>query len=413
METIIRVTIITGFLGSGKTTLLRGLVHETKAERLAVIINDMSDLEVDADLVRDPELLNEERGNFASICSGSIHDGQRSAFAAQLDAWKHRIDIDHLVIETSGSTAPATLVHEILQRPEYRLSSFVVMVDAKAMADDFMLGRHLGEAASATASNTPAHLMVEQLRLATHVLVSKSDRITTAQLQRIAANLTKIQPKAELLAVNYGKISPSRILGTDRFDVAQVGTLPNSTSAQDIGSTVINDPRPLHPRRLWTLYREQLGTGIHRSKGFIWMPSRDREVLLWNQAGGMIEMELTAYWKAALVTNPDGKLVREEIKMLEQMLEGTHPVFGDRACELTIIGTKHDRDVFVPAMMNCFSTEDEIAAWRRGESFDDPWPKNLRQVRYGMECWSVGQKQNSTTPPSLPPASWRSSGRPR
>lgn len=377
---MIRVTIITGFLGAGKTTLLRRLVRETQAEGLAVIINDMSDLEVDGDLVRDPDLLNETKGNFASICAGSIHDGQRTAFAAQLDAWKQRADIDHLVIETSGSTAPATLVHDILQRPEYRLSSFVVMVDAKAMADDFMLGRHLCEAASATESNTPAHLMVEQLRLATHVLVSKADRITSVQLQRIAANLNSIQSSAELLAVNYGKIAPSRILGTDRFSVAHAGAAAGLSSTQDIGSTVISDPRPLHPRRLWTLIREQLGEGIHRSKGFIWMPSRDRDVLLWNQTGGVIEMELTAYWKAALVTNPDGNLVAEEIEMLKQMLGNSDPVFGDRACELTIIGTSRDRAVFVPAFMNCFCTEGEIEAWKRGEPFDDPWPKSLVKI---------------------------------
>jgi hypothetical protein len=87
-----------------------------------------------------------------------------------------------------------------------------------------------------------------------------------------------------------------------------------------------------------------------------------------------------AYWKAALVTNPDGKLVPEEIAALRDMLQGTHPDFGDRACELTVIGTERDRAFFVRDLQTCFCTDDEVASWQRGEPFDDPWPKTLLRV---------------------------------
>lgn len=376
------VTIISGFLGSGKTTLLRRLIREVKDTRLGVIVNDMSELEVDGDLVRDPEGLNEQQGNFASIHSGSISGSQRAAFGEALDAWRGRTDLDQIVIETSGSTHPWPLIEEIGARPEFTLDTFVTLIDAKAFLEDYGGGRLLREAAS-----PQAPLMSAQIQLANVILLTKTEKVIPQAIELMAQHLTALNPTATLYSVNYGRIKPQLLLGTGSFDLSKAQELAaewqhedvGDAASYDLGSTVISDPRPLHPRRLWTLFRERLGAGIHRSKGFIWMPSRDRDVLLWNQAAGSIEMELTAYWKAALVTNPDGKLVPEEIAMLRDMLQGTHPVFGDRACELTVIGTERDRAIFVADLQACFCTEEEIASWQRGESFDDPWPKTLRQ----------------------------------
>lgn len=378
-----RVTTISGFLGSGKTTLLRRLLRVSGELRLGVIVNDMSDLEVDGDLLRDPENLNEARGNFASIQSGSISGSQRAAFAHVLDAWQGRNDLDHLVIETSGSTHPWPLVEEISQRPGLTLDTFVTLIDAKAFMEDFGGGRLIREL-----SHPQAPLMMAQIQLAGVILLTKTEQLPPPSLQLIATHLSALNPQASLFAVNYGRIAPEKLLGTGTFDLEKAREIAANWPAlaekaaqeSELGSTVIDDPRPLHPRRLWTLFRERLGTGIHRSKGFIWLASRGREVLLWNQAAGSLGLELTAYWKAALVTNPDGKLVPEEIAMLHEHLRGTHPVFGDRRCELTVIGPERDRAVFVPELHACFCTDEEITHWRSGGSFDDPWPRSLLRV---------------------------------
>jgi len=382
-STHIPVTILSGFLGSGKTTLLRRLIHEVKDLRLGVIVNDMSELEVDGDLVRDPEGLNEQRGNFASIRAGSISGTQRAAFGNVLDAWHERTDLDQIVIETSGSTHPWPMIQEISARPEFTLDTFVTLIDAKAFMEDYGGGRLLREAAS-----PQAPLMAAQVRLANVILLTKTEKVIPQAIELMAQHLTALNPTAALYSVNYGRIKPQLLLGTGSFDMLQADRLAaewqhegvGDAASYDLGSTVITDPRPLHPRRLWSLFRERLGAGIHRSKGFIWLPSRDRDVLLWNQAAGSIEMELMAYWKAALVTNPDGKLVPEEIAALRDMLQGTHPDFGDRACELTVIGTERDRAIFVRDLQTCFCTDDEVASWQRGEPFDDPWPKTLLRV---------------------------------
>jgi G3E family GTPase len=274
------------------------------------------------------------------------------------------------------------MIQEIRERPEFSLDTFVTLIDAKAFMEDYG-GRLLREAAS-----PQSPLMSAQIQLANVILLTKTEKVIPQAIELMAQHLTALNPVATLYSVNYGRIKPQFLLGTGSFDMDRATQIAadwqhddvGDAASYDLGSTVITDPRPLHPRRLWTLFRERLGAGIHRSKGFIWLPSRDRDVLLWNQAAGSIEMELMAYWKAALVTNPDGKLVPEEIAVLRDMLSGTNPDFGDRACELTVIGTERDRAIFVAELQTCFCTEDEVAAWQRGEVFDDPWPKTLLRM---------------------------------
>ncbi len=378
------VTVLSGFLGSGKTTLLRRLLRSTGPSlRLGIIVNDMSELEVDGDLLRQAGSFSEALGNFASIQAGSISAGQRPAFAKLLDAWQDRNDLDHLIIETSGSTHPWPLVQEISRRPGFKLDTFVTLIDARALLEDFGAGRLIRDNAHPQAS-----LMAAQIQMAGVILLTKTEPLTPPSLQLTASHLRALNPQAVLYSVTYGGISAAKVLGTGGFDLERARALaaswpqaaPDEDTTTRLGSAVIQDPRPLHPRRLWDLFRHRLGTGIHRSKGFIWLASRDREVLLWNQAAGSLGLELTAYWKAALVSNPDGRLLPEEVALLRQQLQGCHPWFGDRRCELTVIAPEADLAVFVPELRQCFCTDDEIARWREGAAFDDPWPTSLLRL---------------------------------
>ncbi len=392
---MLRISILSGFLGSGKTTLLRRLLREQKELRLGVIVNDMAELEVDGDLIRAGKRVSEEKHTLISLFAGSISGDQRAAFAQALDQWQARTDLEHVVIETSGSTHPWPLIQEIARRAEsYTLDSFVTLIDAKAFIEDYGAGRALFEQLirnEESQQRSTANLLAEQIQFASTLLLTKTDRVRTEDLPFLIKSLEILNPHADTHAVSYGQVPSARLLGTGKFSMDRARLLgrawqdgapdsPGAASAYDISSSVLCDSRPFHPRRLWALFRHRLGQGIYRSKGFIWMASRDEQVLLWNQAAGSIDLELLAYWRAAVAKDPLGKLQPEEIAELQKQLASTHPIFGDRLNELTIIGTLSDREHFMRELEKSLCTPEEIALWQSGGTFDDPWPKELRKI---------------------------------
>lgn len=389
-----RVTIISGFLGSGKTTLLRRLLREQKARQWGVIVNDMAELEVDGDLLRSGDRFSEEHGNFISLYSGSISGDRRTAFAQALDQWQARGDLQHLWVETSGSTHPWPLIDDLVKRPAYEIDTFVTLLDVKAFIEDYGAGKLLFEELirnEAAQQRSTANLLAEQIQFADIILLTKTDRIRAEDLPFVIKCLQILNPHAKVQPVTYGQIPAARLLGSGSFSLGRVRLLAKAwqescpetvgdAEAYDISSSVLCEACPFHPKRLWTLFRTRLGRGIHRSKGFLWMASRDEQVLLWNQTAGSIDLELLAYWKAAVVKDPLGKLLPEEIQLLQEELSKADPLFGDRLNELTIIGTAKDRETFMRELQACFCTPEEIRHWQKGGTFDDPWPKELRKV---------------------------------
>jgi G3E family GTPase len=143
---------------------------------------------------------------------------------------------------------------------------------------------------------------------------------------------------------------------------------------------VFRDLRPFHPQRLYDACQTQLGTGLYRTKGFLWLASRPGQVLLWQQSGSQIALELTGYWRAEMVHNRNGELLPEEVERLKAKVEAEHPVFGDRHNELTLIGLKAAREAFFTALQEALCSDEEVAAWQRSEDFPDPWPKSIRRI---------------------------------
>ena len=388
-----RAIIISGFLGSGKTTLLRRLLREADGRSLGVIVNDLAELEVDGDLMRAAHRVSEKEGTLISVHSGSISGGQRGALASALDQMK-QTGVKEVVIETSGSTHPWPLIEEVCQHSDCQLATFVTLVDARAFVEDFGSGQELFRQLIHNQDHdqrTTANLLAEQIQFASLILLTKTDRLSQEDLPLVHKCLEILNPEAEVHKVVRGKLEPALLLDQDSFSLQRALTLaepwlddtalqPGEPTDYDIGSTVISDPRPLHPDRLWRLFRTRLTTGIHRSKGFIWLASRDDQVLLWNQAAGGIDLELLAYWRAAVVKDPLGKLLSEEKAVLATQLKEAHPRYGDRLNELTIIGALEERARFVKELEQCFCSESEILHWESGGHFEDPWPTNLRQV---------------------------------
>jgi len=378
------VTLITGFLGAGKTTTLKRILREHSGTRkIGVIVNDLSDLEVDGEVVRLGEAVSEKNGTLASLNSGSISDRKLEDFAQALKDMAQR-GMEHVLVETSGGSQPATIVQAIQESPGAVLRSVISLVDARALVHDFGSGPDLVRQVVANEESgdiTVENLLVSQLRAASVVALSKVDLIPSTELELLLRTLQVLNPKATLTACVYGKLDAKLLFDVPPYDAARHELIDDGlseTEDYDIGNTIIRDARPFHPQRLYDHYQNRLGLGIFRSKGFIWLASRPDDVLLWNQAGGTMGLELLGTWKAAALGH--GRLLPEEQVEVRRTLKKTHPIFGDRGNELTIIGREMDREIFCKELMDCFCTPTEITQLQKGEQFPDPWPKNIRTM---------------------------------
>ncbi|WP_009961442.1 CobW family GTP-binding protein [Verrucomicrobium spinosum] len=377
-----QITLITGFLGAGKTTFLKRILREQgPSVRFGVIVNDLSELEVDGELIRLGHSVSEEDGTLISLYHGSISDTRRRDFGRALRQMQEA-GVSHVLVETSGGSRPGEVIEELKSCGGAVLHAVACLVDARALVHDYDGGpgllRILLENED-TGRRTTENLLAEQLQSASFVIITKVDTMDEHSLPVLIRTMQILNPQAQLLASAYGKIDFRTLLHAPPYSLpASPSRLPTS-EADEIGYTVIRDARPLHPQRFYDQYRLRLGTGLFRSKGFIWLASRPDQVLLWNQAGGALGLEFLAIWRAHILET-DRRLAPEEIAHLKAKLADAHPVYGDRLCEITLIGLKRDRDIFARGLDQCFCTEQEIAHWKRGGAFIDPWPRQLRKL---------------------------------
>lgn len=395
----IPTTILNGFLGAGKTTLMQNLLMQARSMPeivLGVVVNEMSTLDVDGSVLDTSEVISRTSPHFAAIPGGSISsDDGLHQFAQAVENVLADGQVTHLLIETSGSAHPWPLLSKIKQMPELCLHGFLSIVDTVVLQQDHDLGRSIHPRASANLQagrRGIENLLAEQIMFSNHLILSKSDKVSPEILQQVANAVHPLNPYVDILAMQWGNLNLEKILAMPEYDYARAETLGTELTEweaehQDapiaqpesyaIGSRVLRDPRPFHPQRLWEVYNTFLGIGIYRSKGFFWLPTRDNLVLLWNQTGGSVGLEIVNYWKISALEDGSLNLSDWEKEAMQEKLQEAHPDFGDRRCQLTVIGNEAELDAFVEALEACFCDEAEIAAWKNQEEFPDPWPKTV------------------------------------
>lgn len=376
------ITVLCGFLGAGKTTLLKRLLRASGERRYAVIVNDLSALAVDAELI---EEAREGRGEtLIALNRGSLGGVLLPEFRQALDRIESDPSIDYLLIETSGGTHPDALIDELQSRPGARLDTVVTVVDGLNLTRDYDGGRAL-LVRDVPGAETATGVLHAQIASASVLLVSKADLLTRVQAETILRSLRRINAHASITTIAFGDVAVDRVTATRTVRPRPAASRPSritddDPARADIGSEILSDPRPFHPQRLYDLFTQRLPLGVHRTKGWIWLASRPMDVFVWNQAGSYFGLEWVATWKAGVLTDPHGRLLAEEKRALAERLTAMHPVFGDRLCELTVIGTARDRMRFSEELRGCLCTDAEVAAWQRGDTFDDPWPTTMRRI---------------------------------
>ena len=390
----IPVVILNGFLGSGKTTLFRNLLNQSKKKDIVVaaIVNDMSELDVDGELLGNVEAIEENNSLLESIpdCVLSSKIGiQKLDTALKKLLSKHRPEL--IIIETSGSCHPLPLVEYFKNHNKLLLTKIFTLVDCLMLAHDYgHAERLIPQMQNNLAQNKrdTVNLMVEQIMFCSHLILTKADRIEKEKLPHIAAQIQPINPFASIHSVSFGKLAIESLLENKTYDFHRVGQLiqeikpfleseSKADKPYNLATRVIKDERPFHPQRLWDVCHQYLDHRIYRSKGFFWLASRDQHSLLWNQAGGGINLEIIGSWRSGIIDDKNNGLSIMEIKMLKERLSKESGRFGDRYCDLTVIGDVSQVDRFTNALKSCFLNEKEIELWESGCSFVDPWPKNI------------------------------------
>ncbi len=385
------VTVLSGFLGAGKTTLLNHVLRNREGKRVAVIVNDMSEVNIDAQLVATGGALHRVEEKLVQMSNGCICCTLREDLLREVAALARAGRFDYLLIESTGISEPMPVAETFTFEDESgqslgqiaQLDTMVTVVDAGAFPRDLGEGtdlRERGLALDADDDRTIDDLLVEQVEFADVLVINKVDTVGPEQLLQLQALLRKLNPSAEQVLATRGEVPLASVLGTRRFDFDRAAVMPGwlqelrgrETSEKDIygiGSFVYRARRPFHPARFDALLRVDW-PGVLRSKGFFWLATRHDVVGEWHQAGGSCRTSPAGTWWATAPREqwPDESEARQQIET--SWLEP----FGDRRQELVVIGRNLDRAELTARLDACLLSDDEFAggpaSWAH---FDDPF----------------------------------------
>ncbi|MEV0966035.1 MULTISPECIES: GTP-binding protein [unclassified Streptomyces] len=312
------VTVLSGFLGAGKTTLLNHVLTNREGLRVAVIVNDMSEVNIDATLVRGGQAaLSRTEERLVEMTNGCICCTLRDDLLEEVDRLAREGRFDYLLIESSGISEPMPVAATFAFARDdgatlgdlARLDTMVTVVDAVNFLPELDGGDELaarGLDQYEDDERTVSDLLMDQIEFADVIVLNKLDLVDTASAERLRATLARLNPAARVVPAVRGRVPVGEILGTGRFDLERAQQAPGwvrelngdhvpETEEYGISSTVFRSTRPFHPERLWTFVTEALDSGAHgqvlRSKGFFTLASRPHVTGLWSQAGSVARFE--------------------------------------------------------------------------------------------------------------------------
>ncbi len=387
------VTVLSGFLGAGKTTLLNHILNNREGLRVAVIVNDMSEVNIDAALVRDGGAnLARTEERLIDMTNGCICCTLREDLLREVSRLARERRFDYLLIESTGISEPLPVAQTFTFTDEdgqslgriARLDTMVTVVDAASFLRDYASADFLterGESLGDDDDRTVVDLLIDQVEFSDVIVVNKVDLVDDAERDQLVSLLTTLNPGAEVITSHNGVVPPARLLNTNRFDFERASRSPAwirelngehvpESETYGIESFVYRRRRPFHPQRFFKLIHREW-PGVVRSKGFFWLASRNDHVGQWSQAGGACRHGVAGLWWAAV---PDDDWPQDS-ETRTAILANHEPPWGDRRQELVLIGMQMDRDSLTAQLDNCLLSADEMAAgptaWRH---IPDPFP---------------------------------------
>ena len=393
------VTVLSGFLGAGKTTLLNHILSNRDGLKVAVIVNDMSEVNIDAALVRDGNTqLSRTEEQLVEMSNGCICCTLREDLLIEVKRLADEKRFEYLLIESTGISEPMPVAETFTFEDEdgeslsnvAELDTMVTVVDAANFLKDFeswddLKDRNIG--LSEDDERNIVDLLVDQVEFANVVIVNKTDLVSPEQIRLIKKIIGKLNSSAVVLESTKSRVPLKEILGTGKFklDEAQMlspewltvprGEEETETEEYGISSFVFRSDRPFHPSRLWdnisSNMDEGLFQGVLRSKGLAWIACRNEWAYNWSQAGCSIMLEPAGYWWAS-APEEEWPQDEQEIADIRSRFRGAH---GDRHQEIVFIGQDLDQRRVEKILENCLLTDLEFQSGPRAwADLEDPLP---------------------------------------
>lgn len=391
------VTVLSGFLGAGKTTLLNHVLHNKENIRVAVIVNDMSEINVDARLVENEGTLSRTDEKLVEMSNGCICCTLREDLLQEVEKLAKEKRFDYLLIESTGISEPLPVAQTFSYIDENlgidltktaKLDTLVTVVDACNFLKDYSSSDTLQQRSLTDMVDdhrTIVNLLNDQVEFANVIILNKTDMVSKTQLGLLRSIIRKLNSDAVVVESTFGKVPVDSILNTGLFDLEKTSESAGwiaelnkpahtpETIEYGISSFVFRRRRPFHPERFWHYLNHEWHSNIFRSKGLFWLASRPSDAINWSQAGGSLRAEKAGVW---WVSMPFSERMRYRvfIENREQIEKNWDRRFGDRYNEIVIIGQDLDKGQIYNELEACLCTGEEVKAMEKGVLFEDAFP---------------------------------------
>lgn len=382
------VTVLSGFLGSGKTTLLNHILHNKQKLRVAVIVNDMSEVNIDAMSVERNGGLSRTEERLVEMSNGCICCTLREDLMVEVEKLAKENRFDYLLIESTGISEPIPVAQTFsfideqagidLSRFSY-VDTMVTVVDCFNFYRDFgtsekLVDRELTDMEGD--ERTIVNLLTDQIEFANVIILNKIDLVAEGDIQLINALIKKLNPNARVISSEFSRVDPKLLLNTGLFDFESASSSAGwiqelnsvhkpETEEYGISSMVYREKRPFHPQRFMKFLQKEFPFNVIRSKGLFWLADKPDEALNFSQAGGSSRMEPAGVWWCSM--SYAERTAYADFVENQTLIEAKWDKdFGDRMNELVFIGQDLDKNELTRLLNDCLLTENELQLFKKG-----------------------------------------------
>ena len=373
------VTVLSGFLGAGKTTLLNHILNNREGKKIAVIVNDMSEINIDAAMIENATAsLSRTEEKLVELSNGCICCTLREDLMEEVKNLAIQKKFDYLVIESTGISEPLPVAETFTFEDEegFSLSKFatldtmVTVVDAFNFLKDYESAEDLKDRDLELGEDdhrSIAHLLVDQIEFADVILLNKTDLVSKGQLSQLYGIIKSLNTNAKIIETLNSNVSLDKILNTNLFDFERASEAPGwlkvlrgeeSTESDEYGISSIsfNARKPFHPEKFHNFLHTEF-PGLYRAKGFFWIASQPDLMAEMAIAGTVREYNPKGYWWSCVSEDqwPDDSETVKSIK------ENWDPHFGDREQKLVFIGKSDILEKISESLESCLLTDVELA----------------------------------------------------